>query len=67
MLANDTEYGLAAYFYTKDLRRAWRIAEQLEYGMVRKGGGGLGSCSCMVWGLRSCCRRGFRAGGGGSI
>ena len=34
MLANDTEYGLAAYFYTKDLRRAWRIAEQLEYGMV---------------------------------
>jgi len=34
MLANDTEYGLAAYFYTKDLRRAWRIAEQLEYGMI---------------------------------
>lgn len=35
MLANDTEYGLAAYFYTKDLRRAWHIAEKLEYGMVR--------------------------------
>jgi len=35
MLANDTEYGLAAYFYTRDLRRAWHIAEQLEYGMVR--------------------------------
>lgn len=35
MLANDTEYGLAAYFYTTDLQRAWRIAEQLEYGMVR--------------------------------
>jgi hypothetical protein len=34
MLANDTEYGLAAYFYTRDLRRAWHIAEQLEYGMV---------------------------------
>eukprot|EP00877_Chromochloris_zofingiensis_P000592 jgi/Chrzof1/10533/Cz05g02090.t1_SSADH[v5.2] len=34
MLANDTEYGLAAYFYTTDLQRAWRIAEQLEYGMV---------------------------------
>lgn len=34
MLANDTEYGLAAYFFTRDLRRAWHIAEQLEYGMV---------------------------------
>jgi succinate-semialdehyde dehydrogenase/glutarate-semialdehyde dehydrogenase len=33
-MANDTEYGLAAYFYTKDLRRAWTIAERLEYGMV---------------------------------
>ena len=33
-LANNTEYGLAAYFYTKDLRRAWRVAEELEYGMV---------------------------------
>lgn len=41
MLANDTEYGLAAYFYTGDLRRAWHIAEKLEYGMVRhKGGAG---------------------------
>jgi succinate-semialdehyde dehydrogenase/glutarate-semialdehyde dehydrogenase len=35
LMANDTEYGLAAYFYTRDLRRAWTIAEQLEYGMVR--------------------------------
>jgi succinate-semialdehyde dehydrogenase/glutarate-semialdehyde dehydrogenase len=33
-LANDTEYGLAAYFYTRDLARAWRVAEALEYGMV---------------------------------
>lgn len=31
---NDTEYGLAAYFYTKDLSRAWRLAERLEVGMV---------------------------------
>jgi succinate-semialdehyde dehydrogenase/glutarate-semialdehyde dehydrogenase len=36
LMANDTEYGLAAYFYTRDLRRAWTIAEQLEYGMVRR-------------------------------
>ncbi len=33
-LANDTSYGLAAYFYTHDLGRAWRVAEALEYGMV---------------------------------
>ncbi|MGE3142332.1 MAG: NAD-dependent succinate-semialdehyde dehydrogenase [Hyphomonadaceae bacterium] len=33
-LANDTEYGLAAYFFTKDVNRAWRVAERLDYGMV---------------------------------
>jgi len=33
-MANDTEYGLAAYFYTRDLARAWRVAEELQYGMV---------------------------------
>ena len=33
-LANDTEAGLAAYFYTRDLTRAWRTAERLEYGIV---------------------------------
>ncbi len=33
-LANDTPFGLAAYFYTKDLGRAFRVAEELEYGMV---------------------------------
>ncbi|MGE0046190.1 MAG: NAD-dependent succinate-semialdehyde dehydrogenase [Hyphomonadaceae bacterium] len=33
-LANDTEYGLAAYFFTKDVSRAWRVAERLDYGMV---------------------------------
>lgn len=33
-MANDTPYGLAAYFYTKDLGRAWRVSEALEYGMV---------------------------------
>lgn len=32
--ANDSEFGLAAYFYTRDLSRAWRFAEALEYGMV---------------------------------
>ena len=33
-MANDTEFGLAAYFYTRDLARAWRVAEALEYGIV---------------------------------
>jgi len=33
-MANDTEFGLAAYFYTRDLSRAWRVSERLEYGMV---------------------------------
>lgn len=28
----STEYGLAAYFYTRDLSRAWRVAEDLQYG-----------------------------------
>ena len=32
--ANDTEFGLAAYFYTRDVGRVWRVAEQLEYGIV---------------------------------
>ena len=32
--ANATEYGLAAYLYTRDISRAWRTAEALEYGMV---------------------------------
>ncbi|NKB77027.1 MAG: NADP-dependent succinate-semialdehyde dehydrogenase [Gammaproteobacteria bacterium] len=33
-MANDTEFGLAAYFYSKDLARVWRVSEELEYGMV---------------------------------
>ena len=33
-MGNDTEFGLAAYVYTKDLGRAWRVGEGLEYGMV---------------------------------
>ena len=33
-MANDTEYGLACYFYSRDIGRIWRVAEALEYGMV---------------------------------
>ncbi len=33
-MANDTEFGLAAYFYSRDVGRCWRLGEALEYGMV---------------------------------
>jgi succinate-semialdehyde dehydrogenase/glutarate-semialdehyde dehydrogenase len=33
-MANDTQFGLASYFYTRDFGRIWRVAEALEYGMV---------------------------------
>jgi succinate-semialdehyde dehydrogenase/glutarate-semialdehyde dehydrogenase len=33
-MANDTEFGLAAYFFTRDLSRSWRVGEALEYGIV---------------------------------
>ena len=32
--ANDTEFGLAAYFYSRDIGRVWRVMEGLEYGIV---------------------------------
>jgi len=33
-MANDTEFGLACYYYTKDIARSWRVSEALEYGIV---------------------------------
>ena len=33
-MANDTPFGLACYFYTRDIGRVWRVAEGLEYGIV---------------------------------
>jgi len=40
-LANDTPYGLAAYFYARDIGRVWRVLEGLEYGMVAVNEGAL--------------------------
>jgi len=34
MRANETEFGLAAYFFSRDIGRIWRVAEQVEYGIV---------------------------------
>jgi len=33
-MANDTEFGLAAYFYARDIGRVWRVSGKLQYGMV---------------------------------
>jgi succinate-semialdehyde dehydrogenase/glutarate-semialdehyde dehydrogenase len=33
-MANDTPFGLAAYFYARDIRRVMRVAEQLEFGII---------------------------------
>jgi succinate-semialdehyde dehydrogenase/glutarate-semialdehyde dehydrogenase len=41
--ANDTQFGLASYFYARDLGRVWRVAEALEYGMVGINSGAISS------------------------
>ena len=43
-VANDTPYGLAAYLFTRDLARAWRVAEALESGMVGINTGPMAAC-----------------------
>ena len=42
-MANDTEFGLAAYFYARDIGRVWRVSEALDYGMVGSNTGLIGS------------------------
>ncbi|WP_447530157.1 NAD-dependent succinate-semialdehyde dehydrogenase [Vreelandella sp. TE19] len=50
--ANDTEYGLAAYCYTRDLSRAWRMSEALEYGMVGINNGHVSTCEAPFGGIK---------------
>ena len=50
--ANDTPYGLAAYFYGRDLGQAFRVADQLEYGMVGINSTALGSVAVPFGGVK---------------
>jgi succinate-semialdehyde dehydrogenase/glutarate-semialdehyde dehydrogenase len=51
-MANDTEYGLAAYAYTHNLGRAWRLAERLEYGMVGINAGVISTAEAAFGGVK---------------
>jgi len=51
-LANDTDFGLAAYLYTRDLGRAWRVGEALDYGMVGINEGIISSASAPFGGVK---------------
>ncbi|MDP1862804.1 MAG: NAD-dependent succinate-semialdehyde dehydrogenase [Thiobacillus sp.] len=51
-MANDTEYGLAAYAYTRDLGRSWRLAEQLDYGMVGINAGMISTAEAAFGGVK---------------
>jgi succinate-semialdehyde dehydrogenase/glutarate-semialdehyde dehydrogenase len=51
-MANDTESGLAAYAYTRDLGRAWRLVEQLDYGMVGINAGLISTAEAAFGGIK---------------
>ena len=51
-LANETPYGLAAYFFTQDSSRIWRVSEQLDYGMVAVNDGALSSAVAPFGGVK---------------
>ncbi|MFB9867821.1 NAD-dependent succinate-semialdehyde dehydrogenase [Vreelandella sulfidaeris] len=52
-MANDTQYGLASYFYSRDLSRVWRVAEALEYGMVGINTGAISNASAPFGGVKA--------------
>jgi succinate-semialdehyde dehydrogenase/glutarate-semialdehyde dehydrogenase len=51
-MANDTEFGLAAYAYTRDLGRAWRLTERLDYGMVGINAGVISTAEAAFGGVK---------------
>ena len=51
-MANDTPYGLAAYLYTRDIGRAWRMGEALEYGMVGINEGAISNAAAPFGGVK---------------
>ncbi|MBH1986006.1 MAG: NAD-dependent succinate-semialdehyde dehydrogenase [Burkholderiales bacterium] len=51
-LANDTEFGLASYFYSRDVGRIWRVSEGLEYGMVGVNTGIISTCEVPFGGVK---------------
>lgn len=51
-MANDTEFGLAAYFFSNDLRRVWRVAAALEVGMVGVNTGKISACESPFGGIK---------------
>ena len=51
-LANDSQYGLAAYFYSRDIGRIWKVSEALEYGMVGVNTGLLSSEAAPFGGIK---------------
>jgi len=52
-MANDTEFGLASYFYARDLSRVWKVAEALEYGMVGINTGLISTAEVPFGGIKS--------------
>jgi len=51
-LANDTEFGLAAYFYGRDIGRVWRVADALEYGLVGINAGVIATAEAPFGGMK---------------
>ena len=52
-IANDTPYGLAAYFYSRDVHRVWRVADALESGMVGINDGALSNPAAPFGGVKA--------------
>ncbi|MDX1342621.1 MAG: NAD-dependent succinate-semialdehyde dehydrogenase [Reinekea sp.] len=52
-IANDTEFGLAAYFYSRDIGRIWRVSEGLDYGMVGINEGIISNAAAPFGGMKS--------------